>query len=332
MEHLTPVEAIAEHLLLISDCYRLLDEPHRQRAFKKVADAISDKFKSSYTVDEIKAWSFPGFGKSTRTVVCQFAVRGCSDRLDQLMQTPCIKARFALTEVSGIGSKKAEDLISMGITSVSELQDAVAAKFVTISRPAAACLEHHADLLKRIPFQEMLVLERELSLVFREVELQLNVVFAGSFRRHKGLSARLRDESSSGDIDVFVTDPDVRTREDVDESSHMKTIVKFLKRSKLFVASLSVGPSKYAGLIALPRGCVRRLDMRLFPHLSKTTGLLHYTGSATTNASMRLRAAEQGMKLSEYALVDSDGVEHVCDTEEYIFECLGTPFIEPQDR
>jgi len=72
-------------------------------------------------------------------------------------------------------------------------------------------------------------------------------------------------------------------------------------------------------------------DLRVVPDDIFALALHHFTGSKEHNITMRSRAQNMGLKLSEYGLV-GDGKDIKCKTEEDIFKALGLAYIPPEMR
>jgi DNA polymerase (family 10) len=74
-----------------------------------------------------------------------------------------------------------------------------------------------------------------------------------------------------------------------------------------------------------------RTDIRILSDELWGSALLYFTGSKEHNISLRRRAIEQNMKLSEYGLFKNEKVI-ASRTEEEIYKTLGVPFVEPENR
>lgn len=99
-----------------------------------------------------------------------------------------------------------------------------------------------------------------------------------------------------------------------------------------------MGETKFMGACKLSKeSFTRRLDIRLTPYDQYFCAILYFTGSDMFNKEMRTHALEMGFTLNEYTLrpVGSTGVpgEPVeINSEKEIFDCIGFPYKEPQER
>lgn len=77
-----------------------------------------------------------------------------------------------------------------------------------------------------------------------------------------------------------------------------------------------------------------QIDFKFIPEESWPFATLHFTGSKSTNISMRKRALSLGYTLNEYGLKDKDGntSSHGCKTEEDIFNFLRLNYLNPWER
>lgn len=154
-----------------------------------------------------------------------------------------------------------------------------------------------------------------------------NVVVTGSLRR---------DEPFVGDIDLmgFAADP--------------KGIAPALKR---YIESLSGMPATVTNLTLYSAGWTLwrwavdylppdgeqiriQVDLSVYQPDPIVEGarLLHHTGSKWENIRMRNRAVELGMTLSQNGLIGPDGKALVTPVESSIYEALGLPFKQPNQR
>jgi len=98
----------------------------------------------------------------------------------------------------------------------------------------------------------------------------------------------------------------------------------------------------YAGVCQVtPKHVHRRIDIKLYPREAFAWALLHFTGSANFNRSMRLFAKKLGYTMGDsgiYPTVRSNessvklASNVVCYSEEDIFAFFDVPFKAPTDR
>jgi len=141
-----------------------------------------------------------------------------------------------LTEVYGIGPKKAKELVSDGITTLEQLreqQDAVLNKVQKVG------LQYFDDIQKRIPRDEIDeykdIFEKVFSNLPEHEKSKFEIV--GSYRR---------GVKSSGDIDVIVTSPtDAIFKKFIDKLIEDKIIIEVLSRGNTKSLVIAKLPHSY---------------------------------------------------------------------------------------
>ena len=161
------------------------------------------------------------------------------------------------------------------------------------------------------------------------------------------LGSYRRKAETSGDMDVLLSIPSVKTDEDMSQphiSNILPQLVNFLTEKHFLVDHLTKdGKSKYMGMCKIGNNPVRRIDIRFVPYESKGAAILYFTGSGQFNRIMRKWAIQQGYKLNEYGLwkrigegkITKDTKFSFCscsDSEEMIFKELNMPYLTPPQR
>lgn len=219
----------------------------------------------------------------------------------------------ALTKISGIGEKKAEELIAAGVTKLSDLR------------------------LKR--FNEMLPEEAKLHLKYKPESpiaydtitsilalMPKYVVGVGSYRRKK---------PKPEDIDILTTKSIATTLRDIRAAANPPQKTKnadfFVAAPFIVCGEYSVGPAK-ASIIIEYREKHYKIDIFYTKPEAYAFALLHYTGSAKFNIRIRAHAKKQGYKLNQYGLFDEAGNSHPAATEAAILRKIGVTYKEPAER
>jgi DNA polymerase beta len=227
-----------------------------------------------------------------------------------------------LSDIYGVGPKKAQDLIDKGITSIEDLrtrQDEL------LNESQKAGLKYYDDILKRIPRSEIDEYNTIFKRVFEKVTVnspQSKYEIVGSYRR--GLQ-------ESGDIDLILTSPD---------KSIFKKFTDALKEENIILVTLSSGASKCLVITKLtPQRTARRVDFLYSSPEEFPFAILYFTGSKEFNTVMRGHALKMGVSLNEHGLSKKEPgkkkeelVSHRFKSENDIFDYLGLEFKEPTER
>jgi len=231
-----------------------------------------------------------------------------------------------LEESYGIGKKTAYTLFKEhNIKSMDDLIKKVNSGKIVLSDVALKGLKFYGKITTKIP-RAYIDSARELLLdTLFKIDLELFGAICGSYRRMK---------ETSGDIDLIVVHPKIKTKSDLKKNPYFKTIIKTLKINKFIIESLTGDDveSKYMGIFSY-KGIIGRIDIRFIPYESFYFAYLYFTGGKDLNKDMRLIALTHGYKLNEYGLYKNGSNKSVkVESEKDIFDILGLNYLQPKDR
>lgn len=298
----------------------------------KVIKYFPDKINSGKDLEGVK-----GIGK------------GIMDRIDEIVKNKKLKEVNSpkikkikehmdlvseLSEVINIGSKVAKQLIETHkLKSLEELKKKVSNGEIEVNDKIKIGLKYHGIVKVKIPRKEMDLYNKKLLEMVTNIDKDLILTVAGSYRRMKDYS---------NDIDVLITHKNINKNSDYEKTgkNYLELFVKLLKSKKIIVDDLTDtdNGTKYMGFSKLPRKSVRRIDIRFVPYNYYHSALLYFTGSYELNTQMRQVAKTMGYKLNEYGLFKEkkDGSypkEPIkVSSENDIFKKLDLDYLDPKDR
>jgi NAD-dependent DNA ligase len=288
-------------------------EPFRAKAYQKAQDSIL-KHKGEIT-SVYQLLGFPGIGS---TIMEKFEEYVKTGTLRILEQEKCNPINI-LTDVYGIGPKKAEELVKVGVKTIADLrgrQDELLNEIQKIG------LKFYEDILQRIPRSEI----EQYKAIFEKCFVKHNESDAfeivGSYRR---------GASDSGDIDIIITGL---------TSLAYKNLIDNLIKNKIILHVLSSGPSKTLVITRLPNSSVaRRVDFLYAPINEFPFAILYFTGSKVFNTIMRQTALDQGYTFNEHGIYHltsdkkkGEQVSNQFSNENAIFDFLKLPYKTPLER
>jgi NAD-dependent DNA ligase len=296
-------------------------EPFRAKAYQKAQDSIL-KYKGEIT-SVYQLLGFPGIGSTIMEKFEEYVKTGTLRIIENEKTNPI----NILTDVYGIGPKKAEELVKVGVKTITELRERQDELLNDIQKVG---LQFYEDILQRIPRQEIEEYKELLKSVAESVTKSVtesvtkgdNFEIVGSYRR---------GSENSGDIDVIITgETGLLYKEMIDE----------LIKRKIILHVLSRGPVKTLVIAKLPNKTVaRRLDFLYTPPNEYAFALLYFTGSKIFNTVMRQKALDQGFTLNEHGICHltadkkkGDLVAEPFPNEKAIFDFLGMPYRTPLER
>jgi DNA ligase (NAD+) len=288
-------------------------EPFRAKAYQKAQDTILKIPNSIISVQQLEG--LPGIGPTIMDKLKEYMETGTLRILEQEKSNPI----NILTDVYGIGPKKAEDLVKAGIKTIAELR---LKQNELLNEIQKIGLKYYEDILQRIPRSEIQQYKAILEKCF--VRFSDNDAFeiVGSYRR---------GAENSGDIDIIITGL---------TSIAYKSLIDKLMENKIILHVLSSGPSKTLVIARLPNSSVaRRLDFLYAPINEFPFAILYFTGSKTFNTIMRQSALDQGYTFNEHGIyhLTSDKkkgqqVAQLFQNEKAIFDFLKLPYKTPLER
>lgn len=237
-----------------------------------------------------------------------------------------------LEQIIGIGKSKAHELITKyKINSIEELKKAIKNGKLKVNDKIKLGLKYYNKHKQRIPRDEITMINDYLHKMYAKVDVNLFGIICGSYRRLKPYS---------GDIDVLITHPLVKTKKQLQSSkiNYLRELIKILKKNKFIIDDLTDKnvTTKYMGFCKLRNYPIRRIDIRYMPYESYYPALLYFTGSGDFNKKMREVAITMGYKLNEYGLFLMKNNKEVkmikANSEKDIFDALGMEYIPPENR
>lgn len=231
-----------------------------------------------------------------------------------------------LDDVIGIGRKKAYELFKkFNIKSIKDLQLKYKKGQIDLPDNIVKGLKYIGKIHDKIPRSEIDNMLTILYKVALKIDPQLFVTICGSYRR---------ESPTSGDIDVIIVHPSVKSLNDTKKINYIKIFVNALKKKKFIIDSLTEDDvyTKYMGICKLNDGLLRRIDIRYMPYDSYYSAILYFTGSKDFNRKMRQIAITMGYKLNEYGLFDENGIPFPIKSEKDIFDLLGMEYLIPSKR
>ena len=292
-------------------------EPFRAKAYQKALDTIMNYPGAITSAEQLAGAS--GIGPTIMDKLKEYVETGTL-RILEFEKTNPINI---LTDVYGIGPKKAEELVKVGIKTIAELR---ARQDELLNSVQKIGLQFYEDILARIPRPEIEEYKTLFDKVFSKVtDKDKTSVFeiVGSYRR---------GALDSGDIDIIITGSTALT---------YKAFIDELIKQNIILHVLSRGPSKTLVIAKLegPNSKARRIDFLYAPLDEFAFSLLYFTGSKEFNTIMRQTALNQGYTFNEHSIhhltadkKKGDKVLQQFLTEQAIFDFLQLPFKTPLER
>ena len=289
-------------------------EPMRARAYRNAEQTILKYSGDITSHDQLKG--MPGIGPTILEKLRQYTIS--PEKTLPVLERGKNDPIVVLGDVYGIGPKKAEDLVKLGITTIAQLRERQEEVLNNVQKIG---LKYYEDILKRIPRSEIEEYETIFQSAFpKEEDAKMEIV--GSYRR---------GAETSGDIDVIITAPH--------GSTVFKEFVDRLIKDNIILEILSRGDSKCLVIAKLPNNDVaRRVDFLYSMPEQFPFAILYFTGSKVFNTLMRQRALDQGYSLNEHGMskmegkVKGDLVDHAFPDEKSIFDFLGMEYKTPEER
>ena len=289
-------------------------EQFRARAYQKAQETIMSVNEDIVNLDQLNGK--PNIGSTIMEKLDEFMKTGTLKVIEREKNNPI----NILGEIYGVGPKKAQELVSVGITSIAQLR-ANADSLLNATQKTG--LRYYEDILKRIPRSEIVQYDSIFKNAFKHVQTGPDCKYeiVGSYRR---------GAQTSGDIDVIITSLNHKVYSD---------FVDYLIKEGIILEVLSRGPSKCLVIAKiLDSDTSRRVDFLYATPDEFPFSILYFTGSKIFNTVMRHQALNMGLTMNEHGLYSlvgkkkEDKVSHKFNNEKDIFDYLGIEYKEPQER
>ncbi|MCE9589500.1 MAG: DNA polymerase/3'-5' exonuclease PolX [Planctomycetes bacterium] len=299
----------------------------RVNAYRKVSRVLEDLSEDIAKIgpDMKRLTEIDGIGKGSAERIIEFLKTGrMKDHDDLVSQIP--PGLPALLDISGLGPKTAALLWKEGgIESVEQLKeklkdDSLAAlpglgekkleslrKSLTFTQSTGG----RVRIGQAMPVARWFV-EKLRTIPGHKVK---EVAFAGSLRRGR---------ETIGDIDLLVAAPEADGGAISDYFVKLEPVGQVIVKgpTKTSVRTKSASGDEAEGM---------QVDVRIVPLECYGAALMYFTGSKEHNVSLRQRAIDRGLKLSEWGLFK--GEQRIAGrTEEEVYRALGLDFIPPELR
>jgi DNA polymerase/3'-5' exonuclease PolX len=307
-------ERLIEILDQLSSIMLKQGEPFRARAYQKAQETIMSMNEDIVNLDQLKGK--PNIGSTIMEKFDEFIKTGSLKVIEREKNNPV----NILGDIYGVGPKKAQELVSAGITSIAQLR-ANADTFLNASQKIG--LQYYEDILKRIPRSEIVQYDAIFKNAFKHVTTGPDCKYeiVGSYRR---------GAQTSGDIDVILTSLNHKVFVD---------FVDYLIKEGIILEVLSRGPSKCLVIARiLDLDTARRVDFLYASPEEYPFSILYFTGSKFFNTVMRHQALNKSLTMNEHGLYSlvgkkkEDKVAHKFTNEKDIFDYLGLEYKTPEER
>jgi NAD-dependent DNA ligase len=289
-------------------------EPFRAKAYQKAQDSIIKYPNDILALEQVK--ELPGIGSTIYDKLKEYVETGTLRILENEKTNPI----NILTDIYGVGPKKAEDLVKMGIKTIPELRQRQDELLNDIQKIG---LQFYEDILQRIPRSEIEEFESIFKQIFDKTKTNASDKFeiVGSYRR---------GALNSGDIDVIITGS---------TGDAYKFLIDELIKHKIIIHVLSRGPSKTLVIAQLGKNrTARRIDFLYAPPDEFAFAILYFTGSKFFNTVMRQKALDLGYTFNEHGIYyltqnkKGGKVNQLFENEKAIFDFLGLTYKTPNER
>lgn len=287
----------------------------KSRAYQSAQETIM-LFKEDITNPIIQLKGLKGIGVSVLSKLNEYVETNKIDVLDRERLNPI----NILTNIYGIGPKKAKELIDIGIISIQNLQD----NKHLLNNIQQIGLKYYDDIQQKIPREEI---NEYKEIIYETI---LNVAPEGTLCEIVG--SYRRDKPVSGDIDIIITNKfnHINTFDSIlNNLNHPNSIIKYI---------LSRGKSKCLVVAQLPGKIFRRIDFLYALPEEYSFAILYFTGSKIFNTIMRQRALSYGYTLNEHGFshmvngIKTDKVIGNFPNEKSIFDFLEMEYKYPHER
>jgi DNA ligase (NAD+) len=315
-EHPRMNETYADVLDRLSILMNKKGDNMRSRVYSRAQDTILGLSEDITDSKQLEGKS--NIGPTIVAKLEEYSKTGTLSMFDREKENP----EIWLTDIYGIGPKRAQELVKKGINNIDQLRERKEELLNDIQRIG---LQYYDDILKRIPRTEIEDYNKIFENTFNSIRGD------GDSAEYEIVGSYRRGAKTSGDIDVIVTSsrPDIFTE-----------FIDKLKNDNIIIETLSYGKTKSMVIARLPGYDVaRRVDFMYTPTEEYPFAILYFTGSKAFNTSMRGYALKLGISLNEHGMYvkpkgkeKGDKIDKLITSEEGIFDSLYLKYKHPEER
>ncbi|WVQ94237.1 hypothetical protein IAU59_001315 [Kwoniella sp. CBS 9459] len=278
------------------------------------------------------------------------------------------KAMVRFNRVHGFGKIRAAAFAEAGARTLDDLFNAKNKEWGRkVSDAQKLAIAYHDEMDLMIPRSEVAEFEELIRASLSKVDPTLGFAIMGSYRRGEFVSSDIDMVVWHNSFLKRDKEEKRNSKKGYDSDGLMSKVMKALFDARLVEEDklFSRGEKKVLALARLPLESAfhRRIDIRLCPLESLPYMLLGNTGDDTLMKILRHRAMARGWVLNEYAMGErlsndggkrtmrhsrslrdlkspkeseytlvKEGTEIIVNSEKEIFDLLGVPFLEPEQR
>ncbi len=307
-------EKILEMLEKMENLMKKKGDIFVSRIYLKAQDTILSETEDITDVEQLKGK--PNIGPSIIAKAEEYVNTGTLAILEKEKENPI----NILTEIHGIGPKKAKDLVEKGIK---KIEDFKGREDELLNNVQKLGLKYYEDINKRIPRNEIDEFKSIFDKEFKKVaEEDSKYEIVGSYRR---------GAKTSGDIDVIITSKN---------QGVFKKFIDSMRETGIILEILSYGNTKALVIAKMKdKPTARRVDFMYSSPEEYPFAILYFTGSKAFNTVMRGHALRLGVSLNEHGLYHKakgkekgEKIEKKFKEEKDIFEHLHLKYKEPELR
>lgn len=318
---------ITDKLQELLTVYKNAGDKWRAMSCTKAIQTVRKHHKEITTFEEAR--NLPFVGERLADKIWEIVSSGRLRRLENVDQErEAVLSLFK--DIHGVGLVTAQQFYAQGYRTLDDLRESG-----ILNRQQLIGIKYYDDFIERMQRSEVEEIEAKVKEVALSIRTGLEVVTCGSYRRGK---------PTCGDVDILISHPDGRSHKGLFSALMQKCTEIGFFTDNLTIHNDPESCCKYLGVCKLPgEGRKhRRIDIFVVPYSEFPLALLHFTGSAHYNRSLRSKADKLGMSLSEHSLntgvIRKNGVKVFNGTplpvfsEEDVFKYLDVKYREPKDR
>jgi DNA polymerase/3'-5' exonuclease PolX len=270
-------------------------------AYNNVYKKIKNEFNTPVQINDIKKLDISDHMKNKLIFLLNQPIN--KNDLKQIITNQLIDD---LMNIPGIGKSKANYLIKLGITKISDL---------TKKKYLDQLNDDTKMILKYKPDRK--VLHNDITKIKNKLTNYPNTIIVGSYRRKKAFSR---------DIDIMLVSDD-----------SINKYIDYLKTVFKEVHIYSHGNNKVSLIILIKKINEKKIYYKIdiFRSLVKYqyAMLLYSTGSKEFNIRMRLIASKMGYLLNQHGLYNKKNMSYIKVSSEHdFFKKLNMEYVNPEDR